>query len=148
MKSRHSHPLIIELDEIMEEFTPLLESFSDEHGFEFFRSEDGDFDPPHRTLRKSSFEFWYWQAFDFRVCGRDPKTNRPPDPSAELPLRLTAAVSAFCSETKTWKTHRDRIFDELPLAEVRNQLSAALQSGLRVFSDWPSERVIADGSSS
>jgi hypothetical protein len=69
MKSRHSHPLIIALDEVMEEFTPLLQSFSSEHGFEFIRSEDGDFNPPHRTLRKSDVDVRYCQAFDFRVCG-------------------------------------------------------------------------------
>ncbi len=145
MRSGHSHPLIIKLDEVLEEFTPLFESFAEEHGFEFRRSQDGDFNPPCRTIQKSDLVSRYFQTFDFRVGSRDPKTNRPPDPTEELPLVLTAAVSAFSFDTKTWSIHRDRILDEKPLVEVREQISEALQKGLQVFVDWPSERVISDG---
>ena len=148
MKSGHSHPLIIKLDEVLEEFTPLLESFARENGFEFRKSEDGDFNPPCRTVQRSDYESRYFQTFDFRVGNRDPKTNGPPDPSEELPLRLTAAVSAFCFDTKKWSIHRDRILDECPLREVRERIGEALQEGLRIFLDWPRERVISDGDSS
>ncbi|MDF1740471.1 MAG: hypothetical protein P1U86_15025 [Verrucomicrobiales bacterium] len=148
MTSGHSHPLIIKLDEALEEFTPLLESFAGEHGFEFRRSQDGDFNPPCRTIQRSDYESRYFQTFDFRVGNRDPKTNRPPDLSEELPLTLTAAVSAFCFDTKKWSIHRVRILDELPLMEVRERLGEALQEGLQIFLDWPRERVISDGDSS
>lgn len=147
MISGHTHPLIIQLDEVLEEFSPLLQSFAREHGFEFRRSQDGDFNPPSRTLQRSDFESRYFQAFDFRVGIRDPETNRPPLPSEELPLRLTAAVSAFCFKEKRWAIHRCRILDARPLREVRGCIGEALHQGVQVFLDWPRGRVISDGGS-
>lgn len=148
MISGHTHPLIIQLDEVLEEFTPLLQSFAQEHGFEFRRSQDGDFNPPCRTIQRSDQESRYFQAFDFRVGIRDPETNRPPDPSEALPLTLTVAVSAFCSNAKTWAIHRERILDKRPLMEVRECIGEALKQGLRIFHDWPRERVVSEGDSS
>jgi len=145
MISGHSDPLIIKLDEVLEEFTPLFESFADEHGFDFRRSQDGDFNPPVRTIQRYNLESRYFQTLDFRIGYRDPNTNRPPDPSEQLPLRLTAAVSAFCFETREWSIHRDRILDGRPLVEVRERMAEALQASLKAFADWPHERVISDG---
>ena len=145
MKSRHSHPLVIELDKVFETFTLILQSFAEDNGFELERSKDGDFNPPFRTLKKSDYQLRYFQIFDFRVTGRDSKTNQPPAPSEKLPMRLTVFTTAFCFDKKAWKHHRHRVFDNLPLEDVRKQLDDALIEGLQKLEEWPRERILSEG---
>ena len=142
-KSRHSHPMVQQIDAGFDTLDSIFDSFAAAHSYELYKSVDGDFNPPHRALSRIPQRDGLSYGIDFRVL-RDEHTNAMPPFGSDMPCTMKV-VAGVRIEDRCWKCLRGEIFSGLPFSRLRADLFSYLEQAHAKLEGWTYERIIADG---
>ena len=143
MPVRHSHPLINELCEKLDVLDPTFTAFADLHSYVFTKTEEGNFNPPHRRLQRTISRFEIRQYLSLQIVGRDPVTNAPPPFGPNMPFTLSAMASVTLEDDN--KSIREEIFRALPFSLVQRDLMSYLNTAQQRLDEWNFETLVKDG---